>query len=371
MFAIYLDLKGLNLALNLLYCLYVNKLASIFAVLLLSSFAACDAGSLKGDGDGGAGGNGDLDPANPPPNPFPDDSFPEDGICGEINAVVDGLTPTVQLLIDQSGSMDADFGGGGDRWNAVYSTLMGDQGVVNQLQSTIRFGLSLFTSDGGNAGGQCPVMTNVNASLDNLGAIDSIFGNTGPQGDTPTGESIDAVVNLLQADTNPGRKVIVLGTDGLPDTCEQPNPNMGEAQSIAAAQRAFDAGIRVYVVSVGDDVGADHLQDMANAGSGLPVGGTDNADFFVALNPQDLVDAFDVIVGGVSGCVFTINGEVDPGKASGGHVSLDGTELEFGTEWNMVDGRSFEVLGAACETIKDGDLHHVAAVFPCGVIQID
>ncbi len=355
----------------MLYCVNVNKLASIFAVLLLSSLSACNPGALNADGDGGTGGgNGGLDPANPPPNPFPDDSFPDDGICGEINAVVDGLTPTVQLLIDQSGSMNNQFGGG-ERWGAVYSTLMEDGGVVNQLQSTIRFGLSLFTSDGGNAGGECPVMTNVGASLDNRAAIDAVFGNAGPQGDTPTGESIDAVVTLLQADANPGRKVIVLGTDGLPDTCEQPNPNMGEAVSIAAAQRAFEAGIRVYVVSVGDDVGADHLQDMANAGAGLAIGGMDNAEFFVALNPQDLVDAFDVIVGGVSGCVFTINGEVDPGKAASGHVSLDGVELDFGTQWNMVDGRSFEVLGAACETIKDGELHHVAAVFPCGVIQID
>ncbi len=335
--------------------------------MMLVAFAGCDAGTAGG----GAGEPPtDLDPNNPPENPFPDDSFPDDGICGEINAVVDGLTPTVQLLIDQSGSMDAEFGNS-DRWSAVYSTLMGNQGVVSELQSTIRFGLSLFTSDGGDAGGQCPVLTNVNASLDNLASIDSIFANAGPQGDTPTGESIDAVVAMLQADVNPGRKVIVLGTDGEPDTCAEPNPQNGQALSIAAAQRAFDAGIRVYVVSVGDDVGAEHLQDMANAGSGLAVGGTDNAEYFVALDAQDLISAFDTIVGGVSGCVFTINGEVDPAKATSGHVSLDGTELEFGSEWNMVDGRSFEVFGAACEKIKDGQLHHVAAVFPCGVIQID
>ncbi len=173
------------------------------------------------------------------------------------------------------------------------------------------------------------------------------------------------------ADPNPGRKVIVLGTDGEPDTCAEPNPQNGQDESIAAAQRAFDAGIRVYVVSVGDDVGEAHLQDMANAGAGLPVGGTDNAEYFVALNPQELVDAFGTIVGGVAGCVFTINGEVDPAKASLGLVALDGDELEWGVDWEMLDGKTFEVYGEACEIIKDGSLHHVSAAFPCGTIIIE
>ncbi len=348
----------------------MTKLSSILCVGLLASAAACGTGDVSGQDGTGGDNNDNLDPNNPPPSPFPDNPFPDDGTCGDINAVVDGLTPTVQLLIDQSGSMDAGFGGS-DRWNSVYTTLMGDNGVVNELQSTIRFGLSLYTSNDGFNGGTCPVLSNVGAALDNRAPIDAVFGPSGPQGDTPTGESIDAVLALLQADPNPGRKVIVLGTDGEPDTCAEPNPQNGQGVAIAAAQRAFEAGVRTYIVSVGDDVGAQHLQDMANAGSGLPVGGTENAEFFVALNPQDLVDAFGTIVGGVAGCVFTINGQVDTAKAATGLVALDGQELAHGSEWIMLDGKTFEVLGDACETIKDGHLHHISAVFPCGVIVID
>lgn len=355
----------------------MTKLKSLLPILFASLLVGCGTGDVNSgaNGDGGNG-PGDLDPNNPPPSPFPDNPFPDDGTCGDINAVVDGLTPTVQLLIDQSGSMDADFGQS-DRWNSVYSTLMGDGGVVNTLQSTIRFGLSLYTSDGGNAGGECPMLASVPASLDNRGPIDGVYNPASPQGDTPTGESIDAVVDILSADANVGRKVIVLGTDGEPDTCTDPNPDSPQGieaarnLSLAAATRAFDMGVRVYVVSVGDQVGEQHLQDMANAGSGLPVGGIENAEYFVALNPQDLVDAFGTIVGGVAGCVFTINGQVDTAKASQGHVALDGTELEFGTEWTMLDGKTFEILGDACETIKDANLHHVSAVFPCGVIIVD
>lgn len=350
---------------------------ALFLGAALSSGAAltaCGAGDVANNGTDENG--EDLDPNNPPASPFPENPFPDDGTCGDINAVVDGLTPTVQLLIDQSGSMDANFGNN-NRWDSVYSTLMGNGGVVGELQSTIRFGLSLFTSNGGNEGGTCPVITSVGANLDNFSAIDTIYGGSGPEGDTPTGESIDAVVDILLANPNPGRKVIVLGTDGEPDSCAVPNPdNAQEAQqaqqiSLDAAKRAFDAGIRVYVVSVGDDVGAQHLQDMANAGSGLPVGGAENAEYFVALNPQDLVDAFGTIVGGVAGCIFTINGQVDPAKASQGLVALDGDELEHGTDWTMLDGKTFEVLGDSCEIIKDGNLHHVSAAFPCGTIIIE
>ncbi len=356
----------------------MTNLSSLLPILAASLLLGCGAGDVNngtGDGDGGTNPN-DLDPNNPPPNPFPDDSFPDDGICGDINAVVDGLTPTVQLLIDQSGSMDADFGQS-KRWDSVYSTLMGAGGVVNTLQSTMRFGLSLYTSDNGNQGGTCPMLASVPASLDNLTPMDAVYGPASPEGDTPTGESIDAVVDILAADPAVGRKVIVLGTDGEPDTCVDPNPSneagleVARNVSLDAAKRAFDAGIRVYIVSVGDQVGAQHLQDMANAGAGLPVGGTEDAEYFVALSPQDLVDAFGTIVGGVAGCVFTINGQVDTAKAAQGDVALDGVELDFGTEWTMLDGKTFEILGDKCEIIKDASLHHVSAVFPCGVIIVD
>ena len=41
---------------------------------------------------------------------------------------------------------------------------------------------------------------------------------------------------------------------------------------------------QVGLADDGSEIGDQHLQDMANAGSGLPVGGTENAEYFVALN---------------------------------------------------------------------------------------
>lgn len=326
----------------------------------------CDTGAI-GDQPGNPN---DYDPANPPEPPFPDNPFPDDGTCGHMNMIVSGVTPTVQLLIDQSGSMEQGFGGT-DRWNAVYQSLMGSSGVVTQLQSDVEFGLSLYTSFDGNAGGQCPVITDVDPAVDNFAAMDAMFGPARPQQDTPTGESIDAVAAKLKQHPGIGSKVIILGTDGEPDTCAQPNPQNGQQEALDAARRAFSDGIRTFVISVGDEVGADHLQDMANAGVGKGNNPMIDAPYYVANNPDQLVEAFNTIIGGVKGCVFTINGEVDPAKGVQGMVAIDGDELDYGTEWRMIDGKTFEVLGQACETIEDGDLHHISAVFPCGVVVIE
>jgi len=334
--------------------------ALLLAFSPLLPLAACD-GDLGGVGPGSGGGQD-------PKDPFPEDPFGDEGVCADVSVRVSGVTPTVSLLIDQSGSMDEAFGGR-DRWSAVYDTLMSDGGLVQRLQSEVRFGLDLYTSYGG--GASCPVLTTTAPSLDNFAAMNQVYAPARPAEDTPTGEALHAVAEVLGDFQEPGPKIIVLGTDGEPDTCAEPNPQNGQPQAIAAAQRAFEAGIRTFVVSVGDEVGAEHLQDMANAGVGLPVDGPEDAPYYVALDADELVAAFENIIGGVTGCVFTMDGEVDPSRAGDGMVALDGVILEPGTDWRLLDGKTFEILGAACETIKDGNEHDVAAVFPCGSVVIN
>src|SRR5262249_24932837 len=78
-------------------------------------------------------------------------------------------------------------------------------------------------------------------------------------------------------------KYILLVTDGNPDRCGEPDPQCGQDDAITAVQAAFAAGISTYVVGIGDITAATndpgcwgrcgplHLQDLANAGAGLPV----------------------------------------------------------------------------------------------------
>ena len=297
--------------------------------------------------------------------------------CAGIDVELTLVMPTIQLLIDQSGSMGEDFGGM-TRWAAMRQALVNQtEGVVYALQDQILFGASLYTSNGGSAGGECPILETEPPGIHNADDIRTLIVDNGPSGDTPTGESIQAVVTYLaglpEGSITPVR-FIVLATDGEPDTCAQPNPQNGQEESIAGAQAAFAAGVRVVVLSVGSDVSAGHLQDMANAGAGKPVGGAEHEPYYVANNPAELTDAFDEIAQNARSCLFTLNGQVTPPEyAAFGKVVLNGTELTYNDPngWRLIDGRTLELLGTACQTYLTSDPVSLTATFPCGAIAPD
>jgi hypothetical protein len=297
-----------------------------------------------GGGDGGAGGG-----------------------CADVTLTLEPTIPTVVLLIDQSGSMTAPFGAG-TRWDVLYATLMDPAtGIVPQLQTQVRFGLALYTGVGD---ATCPNTTEVGVALGNYAAMDAVYQPAVPIAETPTGDSITKILPILSAVTEEGPKVIVLATDGEPDTCEVPNPQNGQAEAIAAAQAAFAMGVSTYIIAVGDQVSEQHQQDMANAGTGLPLDGSmGDAPYFPAGNQQALVDAFETIINGVRSCVLELNGQVDPTKASEGEVTIDGVPVPFGDPdgWQLNSPTEIELLGAACEEIQMGE-HVVSAKFPCGAI---
>jgi hypothetical protein len=334
------------------------------AVLAISlPFLGCTA-TISGGGD-----DGDM---SPPPGPGPQDpgnpSGPDGGDCARVQVDLKDVTPTVELLIDRSGSMNQGYGDT-TRWNAVYSTLMDPTtGLVGRLDGQVRFGIALYTSQNGNQSGTCPIIESVAPALGNAASIEAMYDGKQPVEDTPTAPSIVAAQAILSTVTDPGPKLIVLATDGLPDTCDVPDPDgqpQALADSVAAAQGAHTAGSNLYIISVGPDVAQSHLQDMANAGVGLAIGGPDNAPYYRALDPDSLVNAFDTVVSGVRTCTFALDGQVDMNTADNGTVTLDGTPLQYGSQWKLDDSSTLEILGDACDTLKGGGDHHVAAEFTC------
>jgi hypothetical protein len=290
--------------------------------------------------------------------------------CPSVTVDLSPVTPTVVLLIDQSGSMDQDFGGV-RRWDAVVDALGDrDHGVVFALEDRVRFGVSLYTSHNGTLGDEtCPLLTQVSTALGNAEAIKTLLDGNTWDGDTPTGESL--TVTAAQLAALPGGmdpKVIVLATDGEPDTCAEPNPQHGQDESVAAAQEAFRSGVRTYVLSVGNDVSDGHLQDLANAGVGLDPDGAENAPFYRANNAPALVAAFEDIIRGVRSCSMTLDGAVGPGGEVFGTVELNGARLTYGEGWTMPDASTIELLGSACQTFLDDDTVTVEAFFACGVV---
>jgi hypothetical protein len=296
----------------------------------------------------------------------PDTPFSE--TCPNVTVTFDKKIPTVMLLVDQSGSMTTDLGGD-TRWNVARNALINPTtGVVKILEKEVRFGLALYTSKDGSKGGTCPLLQEVSIALNNYSAISTMYSKAAPIGDTPTGESIDAVVKQLSDPAVPGPKYIVLATDGEPDTCAVPNPQNGQPEAIKAAQDAFAKGIQTFYISVGSEVSASHAQQMANAGQGLPPTGATKAKYYVASDAASMKAAFDAIINGVRSCTFKLNGKVvDPTK---GVVSLDGGPLVFNDPngWKLSsDGMEVTLQGSACTKIKTGD-HTINASFACGAV---
>jgi hypothetical protein len=288
--------------------------------------------------------------------------------CIDTTVGFERLTPTVIVLVDRSGSMTADFGGGLSRWESLRRTLIDPAtGVLPQIQDKARLGLTMYTSFDGNKGGVCPILVEVPPAMHNLDEITRVYSATEivhQEDDTPTSESVRAVTAKLLAVKDPGPKAIVLATDGEPDTCENADAHddATNALSVAAVRDAFAAGVTTEVISVGSEVGQPHLQDLANAGVG-GVGGTP----YRALDATGLVDAFEQIVRGVVSCEFQLDGSVEPGREPSGSVVLDGAALTYGSDdgWDLPAPDRVRLKGAACTDVKTtSKVLHID--FPCG-----
>jgi len=308
--------------------------------------------------------------------------------CPKVMLTAARVVPVVQLLLDQSGSMDQPYPNAGDpqRWDGMHDALVGNKdgppgGVVKALESSVIFGSTLYTApdSGTPANGQCLNLKTVPRALNNFAAIRQQLDANGPGQNTPTGESIAAVVADFTA--NPpadptAPKIIVLATDGLPDNCQNHNPDEGAEQNAVnrltemAAQSAFSAGFRLFFLFVGtaDTETVKHAKRMANAGAGKDLA-TGTEPFFEATNPAQLTAQFNTIIGSVVSCDATLSSSVSQEDAPLGIVTLNGNPLVYNTDWSLdADGVTLHLKGAACTTFKTAPNATVSAEFPCGTI---
>jgi hypothetical protein len=312
--------------------------------------------------------------------------------CQSVTITPTRSIPNVMFLVDQSGSMTSGFGNNLNRWEAAHVAI---NSIVSDLDSIVRFGLTTYTSQNGDANPPCPRLpTQVGFALDNAGTIgnDGIFPYAYPSqdgDDTPTGDSIDALVSLIQADPPPaeGPTIVVLATDGEPDSCEcpdgghplcsqQPPPIPPRDQAVQAAERAYQAGMELYVLWVGSLTNSStraHIQDVANAG----VGSTD-APFWVGTDPEDLETEFRTIIGASISCDIQMDKRFDDKEKAcsdpESDVRLNGEPLPCSDTngWRVKPGVDdvIELVGGACDTFKSGDVTF-SAKFPCGAIVVE
>jgi hypothetical protein len=328
----------------------MKRLSVAFVAILTG---ACSPAVVGGD-DQQPPGDDPMDPGSSP-----------DANCPGVSFTAKAVTPSIQLLLDRSGSMSESIGNT-SRYNAIRTSLVdGTNGVVTKLQNKAYFGASLYSSDS-----PCPKLYSVGRNMANQPSIASLINGQSPNGNTPTGPAIDQVVADFAANPPPAGSppIIVLATDGLPNECNDGNnTTAGQAKSIAAATNAYSKGIRLFILAVGNGIADQHLQAMANAGAGVQQG-QPNAPYYVSNTPQDLTNAFNAIIGGVVSCELNIDGDVDPDRASGGTVTLNGMPLTYGTDWTLSGPHTIKLLGAACDTLKNSSNPMVNATFPCGTV---
>ncbi len=296
--------------------------------------------------------------------------------CADSVVQTTRVTPTVVLIVDQSSSMEEDFDDG-TRWDVLRDFLLeSPNGLIADLQSQVNFGLALYSAVSGGTSptplGECPMVATVAPAANNFDAIAAVYSDAEPIEDTPTGDSIDRVLESFgytDPDATRDPVVFVLATDGEPDRCEELDPQNGQEEALAAVRRAYQSRIRTYVISVGDEIGEQHQQDIANAGLGRGPGDPD-AEYWRAGDDQTLRAALTEIVGGQLGCEIQLNGRVPEGMACRGTVELNGDPLgcDDPNGWELLDEQHIRLLGTACDELKASDDVYLDVSFPCGVV---
>jgi hypothetical protein len=386
------------------------------APLLVAAISSCSAGGSVGDeGDGtgssGQSGGGFIGGESGSGNMFGGSSGPDLGGgqgCNQLTIAFESTTPTALIVVDRSSSQWD--GEPNENWDPVKQGLIN---VIEQVQNDINIGL--FTYTGQNPQAQnvvatCPELipapSTVTFSKGNAGAIrDALNAVQKPsyKGETPTAMAIDAAIPLLAAAPAGGEKFILLVTDGDPDFCNDGDQICPMDAVVAAVQKAKAQNIGTTVFGLqrnGVALSGQHLQDVANAGAGLPVaqpiqrledfqgrcqgpalgtyapmGGGGTASFFQAnaTNQQALADALDQVIAGIRSCTFELAGavKVDLNRAAQANISIDATPLAYGDPngWRMVSETQVEIMGAGCAQLKDKATQRVDFDFPCEIVS--
>lgn len=335
-----------------------------------------------------------------------------DDMCAQVRVHTSRSTPQILFVVDGSGSMCENFGGG-TRWRSLRTALLEPAtGLIPRLQSTVEFGLLLYdgTIDpflallavGGSpnpicagayleqkAAGECPGLIGVPIAPNNSPAIDAAFPPTELGGSTPTDRAMmRAVDDLIAArPTNPDEErkpqYIILATDGQPnDICVGGVGGDGAPQKMGVIQqvdRAAAEGIKTFVVSLaGNDAGLQaHLDEVARHGDPMnPMART-----YSPATPEELVTALAALVGGAVGCDITLNGMVTVGQECRGTVTMNGVDIPCceggncqGTPpsgWSLKDPSTIELVGNSCLDFLTSTSATLDARFPCGLFVVE
>lgn len=320
--------------------------------------------SLPNGGSAASAGSGGQ-PMMPPSTTKP--PKPPQDRCESVSVTIDELRPTVSLLVDRSGSMRAGYPteeSEQSRWGVVRQALLDEKtGVVRSLERSMQFALVFYTSHNGTAGGgTCPILSEVRAATGNYEAIRALYDSSWPDDDTPTGAAIAQLVSEIDQAKRQGPEVILLVTDGDPDTCDVPDPQTeaGQLEAVTAAASAHAANIDFYVLGISSDISGEKLQQLANAGQGKPLDARFGVDadaaepYQASSDVAGLTEQLRGILARVPLCEVALDRDIGEDELASGRVTLDGRKLVLDADdgWRLSDPRHLLVTGKACDALR-------------------
>ena len=356
--------------------------ARLGILLLCAGWSAVLYGACNRDQQGTGGGDADATVATTTTG------FSSDGanICG--NEYHDALSkyPLIYFVLDRSGSM-SDLEGGATRYEKVRLATLE---LVDSLGALVRVGLTLYPSVDAGVGSECLAGEEVYSPKVNPGSSFEKALDVSPHGGTPTAATLQGVRPHLQGQPDP--KVVILATDGGPNCnsaiscgpescivniagqcpiancCAPPEGVVENCLDYSATLEAIDGlvaeGTKVYVVGIpGSELFGMVLNAMALHG-GAPL--TNAPQYYYKVDDLDgLADVFKGIARELVTCSFDLT---DPPTEQGlTNVYFDGEVVFLDPEngWTWVDGDTIELVGAACESLKDGQVKQVQIVSGC------
>jgi Mg-chelatase subunit ChlD len=327
-------------------------------------------------------------------------------LCEVVHLDARPSTPDMLIVLDRSGSMGVE-----GRWQPSVSAV---RSIVDGLASQIRFGLALFpdqTLTGGSSvqvdaspcltdpdpigclanllvdagvsvninngnGGTCaPGKIVVPVALDNAAAIGGVLDMTVPNGGTPTGETLQGLVEQFAAPSNdpdvvPAAKYVLLVTDGQP-TCPAGGGSLTTQPDIDASNAAVEAltarGVHTYVIGYntsgpGNEAVAAVLDGFATRG------GTGDAKHRAVEDEQSLRSELQRIAGVAISCTFLL--DKAPPRADYVLVRVDGMQVNLNDPngWRLVNERTIELTGASCQALQLDGNHAVDAEVRCEAV---
>ena len=323
-------------------------------------------------------------PGSTPPGSTPPSTPPS---CQEINLEIGGQRqePNVMLAVDKSGSMSWSIQAFGQR-TKIDDTKTAIQSLLGAAQGKIRFGWMQFPSPQGCTPSIIPAI-NTCTSQQNCtpGQVEVECGNDQstmnqiqtrmaalvPGGGTPTGPSLE---NLLQSRTlnDPARdNFVILLTDGVP-TCPNgsgANPNNGDNQlALGAIAKLTGKQIKTFVIGIGEDLNNTNpavLSQMAVSGGSARDGAT---RYYPANSLAELQSTLNSIGRIVIGCQQQL--PLAPAPSAPVRVLQDGREISRSPEHNngfdiAPNTRQLDFYGPACDELQNGKVQQVKIIIGC------